>query len=197
ISNTHPMNTIPVDLGPFPRGFQSHLIAAASVTLLLVPFAHAQDAPKPAFQYQTGDARVSIPSPDEPRVKAFGPQSLKAAAKYLEIGALSWVRGERTCVNCHTTGPYMTEFTAWSKHFGKPSEEVRASFVKALPIEIKQVKETGKNEHRFYPGATASVWRSAGLAEWDRHITGKLSEETERSLRDMFERQSENGSFVS
>jgi squalene-hopene/tetraprenyl-beta-curcumene cyclase len=173
------------------------LAVAAGATFSLNAFAHAQNAPKPDFQYQSGDVRVSIPSADEPRVKTFGPESLKAAAKYLEIGALSWVRGERTCVNCHTTGPYMTEFTAWSKHFGQPSEEVHANFVQALPNEIKEVKETERNGHKFYPGTTASVWRSVGLAEWDRHITGKLSEETERSLRDMFERQSEDGSFVS
>jgi squalene-hopene/tetraprenyl-beta-curcumene cyclase len=59
------------------------------------------------------------------------------------------------------------------------------------------VKQSDKNGHKFYPGATSSVWRSVGLAEWDRHITGKLSEATDRSLRDMFERQSEDGSFVS
>jgi squalene-hopene/tetraprenyl-beta-curcumene cyclase len=191
------MNTIAVGLWCLPRGWRLRLAVAACATFSLVPFAHGQDAPKPAFQYQSGDIRVSIPSADEPRVKTFGPESLKAAATYLEIGALSWVRGERTCVNCHTTGPYMTERTAWSKQFGKPSEEVRASFVKALPTEIKEVKATDKNGHKFYPGATSSVWRSVGLAEWDRHITGKLSEETERSLRDMFERQSLDGSFVS
>ena len=28
-----------------------------------------------------------------------------------------------------------------------------------------------------------------GLAEWDKHVTGKTSEHTERSIRDMFERQ--------
>jgi squalene-hopene/tetraprenyl-beta-curcumene cyclase len=59
------------------------------------------------------------------------------------------------------------------------------------------VKETEKDGHRFYPGAFSSVWRSLGLAEWDRHITKSTSEWTDRSLRDMFERQSSNGSFVS
>ena len=68
--------------------------------------AHAADKPKPAFQYQSGDIRVSIPTADEPRVKEFGPASLKLAAKYLEDGALTWVR-EKSCVNCHTTGPYL------------------------------------------------------------------------------------------
>jgi squalene-hopene/tetraprenyl-beta-curcumene cyclase len=41
------------------------------------------------------------------------------------------------------------------------------------------------------------VWRSLGLAEWDKHVTGKISESTERSLRDMFESQSASGAFVS
>jgi squalene-hopene/tetraprenyl-beta-curcumene cyclase len=91
----------------------------------------------------------------------------------------------------------MTEYTAWSRQFGKPSEEVLASFVNAVPKEVAAVKETDKNGYKHYPGAFSSVWRSVGLAEWDRHITGKLSEATDRSLRDMFERQSENGAFVS
>src|SRR5690349_19466270 len=117
------MNTISRGLWRLLHGWRLRLAVAGCVTLSQIAFAHGQDAPKPAFQYQSGDIRVSIPSADEPRVKAFGPESLKAAAKYLEIGAVSWVQ-DRACVNCHTTGPYMTEFTAWSKPFGKPSEEV-------------------------------------------------------------------------
>ncbi len=191
------MNTTAVGMFRLPCGSGLRLAVAAWATFSLSAVAHGQNALKPAFQYQTGDIHVSIPSADEPRVKTFGPESLRAAAKYLEAGALSWVRGERTCVNCHTTGPYMTERSAWSKQLGQPSEEVYANFVQAVPNEIKEVKETERNGHKFYPSATSSVWRSVGLAEWDRHITGKLSAATERSLRDMFERQSEDGSFVS
>ena len=84
-------------------------------------------------------------------MKEFGPESIKLAAKYLEIGAVSWARG-RACVNCHTTGKYLTEYTAWSKQLGKPSEEVHASFVKAVPKEVKEVKETEKEGHKYYPG---------------------------------------------
>lgn len=165
-------------------------------SIFMADVARGQSPQKPAFQYQLNDIRVSIPSADEPRVKVFGSDSLKAAAKYLETGAVSWVK-ERTCVNCHTTGPYMSEFTAWSRHFGKASEEVHASFLNAVPKEIKEVKESDKNGHKFYPGAFSAVWRSVGLAEWDRNVTGQLSEATERSLLDMFERQSESGAFVS
>ncbi len=158
--------------------------------------AHAADKPKPAFQYQSGDIRVSIPTADEPRVKEFGPASLKLAAKYLEDGALTWVR-EKSCVNCHTTGPYLAERTAWTKQFGPASEEVHKDFVGSVPKEVKPVKETETRGHQHYPSTFYSVWRSLGLAEWDRNITGKLSEPTERALRDLFERQSANGAFVS
>ncbi len=171
---------------------------ALAAWAMLSPTALAQETKptKPEFQYQLDDVRVSIPSPDEPRVKAFGRESLQAAAKYLEVGAVSWVRN-RACVNCHTTGPYMTEFTAWSRLFGKPQEEIHENFVKAVPDELQDIAEAETNGHKYYPKTTSSVWRSAGLAEWDRRVTGKLSAETDRSLRDMFLHQSENGSFVS
>ncbi len=152
--------------------------------------------PKPAFQYESGDIHVSVPTADEPRVKAFGPETIKAAAKYLEDGAICWVR-EKNCVNCHTTGPYLSERPALTSLLGKPTEEILADFIDVVPAKIVPVKETEKNGHKNYPSAFTSVWRSLGLAEWDKHVTGKTSEHTDRSLRDMFERQSANGAFVS
>jgi squalene-hopene/tetraprenyl-beta-curcumene cyclase len=168
--------------------------------ILLMPslvsaLAAADAKPKPQWQYQSGDITVPIPSADEPRVASFGPESVRAAAKYLEHGAICWVR-EKTCVNCHTTGPYLSERSAWISQFGRPSEEVLADFVKAVPAAVKPVAETEKNGHRHYPSTFTAVWRSLGLAEWDKHVSGKTSEATERSLRDMFERQSASGAFV-
>jgi squalene-hopene/tetraprenyl-beta-curcumene cyclase len=121
---------------------------------------------------------------------------VKAAKDYLEAGALCWVR-EKTCINCHTTGPYMAERPALSPFLGKPNDEILADFVKYVPEQIKPVKETEKDGHKYYPGSWTSIWRSLGLAEWDKHVTGKLSEHTDRSLREMFERQSPSGAFVS
>jgi squalene-hopene/tetraprenyl-beta-curcumene cyclase len=171
------------------------------ILLLAAPVAFAAEAPKPKpkpeFQYQSGDIRVSIPSADETRVAKFGPESVKAAAKYLEDGALSWVR-EKSCVNCHTTGPYLSERPALIPLLGMANEEILADFIDFVPKEIKEVKETAtKSGHKHYPAAFTSVWRSLGLAEWDKHVTRKTSEHTEKSLRDMFERQSANGAFVS
>lgn len=189
------MNTNSAAFASLQRCIAIRFAITIVATSSLVASALAQNTPKPAFQYQTGDIRISIPSADEPRVKEFGPETLRAAAKYLEIGALSWVR-DRACVNCHTTGPYLTDFTAWSKHFGPPNEEIHANFASFVPNEIKALKVAEKSGHKFYPATFTSVWRSAGLAEWDRNVTGKLSEATERSLRDMFEHQSDDGSFV-
>ena len=190
------MNTT-TELTPAPHSFrQLSLAAAAFAICALAATASGQTKGKPAFQYQSGDIRVSIPTADEPRVKAFGPASLKLAAKYLEDGAVSWVR-EKSCVNCHTTGTYLAERTAWTKQFGPASAEVHKDFVGSVPKEVKPVKETETRGHKHYPSTFYSVRRSLGLAEWDRHTTGKLSEPTERSLRDLFERQSANGAFVS
>ncbi len=168
--------------------------------LLAAPAAFAVDAPKPRpkpeFQYQTAGIQVSLPSADEPKVKAFGPETIKAAAKYLDDGAICWVR-EKTCVNCHTTGPYLSERPALSRQLGQPLEEVLADFVKTVPAEVKPQKETEKDGIKYYGGSWTSIWRSLGLAEWDRHVTGKLSAHTERSLHEMLMRQSADGSFVS
>jgi squalene cyclase len=85
-----------------------------------------------------------------------------------------------------------------TSQLGKPSEEIVADFIEFVPKEIKEVKETAtKSGYKFMPGAFTAVWRSLGLAEWDKHLTGKTSEHTDRSIRDMFERQSANGAFVS
>ncbi|WP_395730223.1 prenyltransferase/squalene oxidase repeat-containing protein [Prosthecobacter sp.] len=170
----------------------------AHFLLLLTPAAFAADAPKPKpeFQYQTEGIQISRATADEPKVKAFGPETIKAAAKYLDDGAICWVR-EKTCVNCHTTGPYLSERPALSKQLGMPLEEVLADFVKTVPAEVKPQKETEKDGIKYYGGSWSSIWRSMGLAEWDKHVTGKLSAHTERSLQEMLARQSANGSFVS
>lgn len=152
--------------------------------------------PKPAFQYQTDGIAISIPSENEPKVERFGTATMASAAKYLNDGAVCWVR-EKTCVNCHTTGPYMAERPALSKYLGKPNDEILADFIKTVPEKISPQKETEKDGLRYYPGSWTSIWRSMGLAEWDKHVNGKLSETTDRSLREMFARQSANGSFVS
>ncbi|MCB1276738.1 prenyltransferase/squalene oxidase repeat-containing protein [Prosthecobacter sp.] len=164
--------------------------------LLALQTGVAAPNPKPEFQYQTDGVQISIPTADEPRVKAFGPDTIKAASQYLEGGAITWVR-EKNCINCHTTGPYMTERPALTPLLGKPNEEILADFIESVPPKVAPVKEAEKDGLKYHPRSYMSVWCSLGLAEWDKHVTGRLSEPTDRSLRDMFERQSADGSFVS
>ena len=173
------------------------IILVPVIALLATCAAFAQQDPKPktkpAFQYKTEGIEVSIPTADEPRVAAFNADTIRAAAKYLEDGAVTWVR-EKSCINCHTTGPYMTERPALKMLPGKPSTEVLENFVKA--IATKPSVETEKDGLKYFPGSWTSVWCSLGLAEWDKHVNGKLSEHTDRSLREMMLRQSANGAFV-
>src|SRR5215510_3734262 len=142
--------------------------------LLAVPgIALGADPRKPAFQYQSEGIEVPAATADEPKVKSFGPQTIKGAAKYLDDGAHYWVR-EKSCLACHSTGVYMVERSALTKQLGKPSMEVLKDFIASVP------QAPGK------PGegnAATSVWRSSGLASWDKHVEGKLSEHTDRSLR--------------
>lgn len=142
------------------------LLPAAGIT-------RGADPSKPAFQYKSEGIEVPAATPDEPKVKAFGPDTVQAAAKYLDDGAHYWVRA-RSCLACHSTGVYMVERSALTKQLGKPSAEVLQSFIASVP------KAPGK------PGDAnpeVSIWRSSGLASWDRHVEGKLSEHTDRSLR--------------
>jgi squalene-hopene/tetraprenyl-beta-curcumene cyclase len=141
--------------------------------LFLSGVALRADPKKPAFQYKSEGIEVPAATADEPKVKACGPETVKAAAKYLDDGAHYWVR-QKSCLACHSTGVYMVERSALTKQLGRPSVEVRNDFIKSLS------KEAGK------PGdgdAATSVWRSSGLASWDRHVEGKLSAHTDRSLR--------------
>src|SRR5262245_47016358 len=149
------------------------LTCLLSAAMFVAAFAWGADTTKPAFQYKSEGIEVPAATPDEPTVKVFGPDSVRAAAKYLDDGAHYWVR-ERTCLACHSTGVYMVERSALTKQLGKPSEEVLKAFIRTVP---KAPGKPGENN------AATSIWRSSGLASWDKHVEGKLSEHTERSLR--------------
>ena len=156
----------------------------AILTAFAVASHAAETKPKPQFQYKSEGIEVPAATADEPRVKAFGPATIQAAAKYLDDGAHHWVR-EKSCIACHSTGVYMAERSALTALLGKPSGEVRDDFIEAVP------KDASKPES----GAIQSVWRSLGLASWDRHVGGKLSEHTERSLQRTMKLLTDDGSF--
>lgn len=147
--------------------FQAGLFASEKAQPAVVE-AVAKPKPEIKFQYKTEGIEVPAASADEPKVKAFGPESIRAARKYLDDGAHYWVR-EKSCVACHSTGVYMVERSALTSLLGKPSEEVLEDFAGSIP------EKPG--------GSITSVWRSSGLASWDKHVTGKLSTATDKSLR--------------
>src|SRR2546427_12813176 len=109
------------------------------------------DTKKPPFQYKSEGIEVPAATADEPKVKAFGPDTVKAAAKYLDDGAHYWVR-EKTCLACHSTGVYMVERSALTKQLGKPSVEVLNDFIKSVPKAPGQPRDGN---------AATSVWRSS------------------------------------
>jgi squalene-hopene/tetraprenyl-beta-curcumene cyclase len=140
----------------------------------------ASGAERPAYQYHSPGISVPAATADEPKVGIFGPESIRAARKYLDDGAHHWVR-EKSCVACHSTGVYMAERPALTDLLGPPSEEVLQDFIDSIPDKIG--KPRLQNGVKYFGASIQSVWRSLGLATWDRHVSGKLSEHTDKSLR--------------
>lgn len=137
------------------------------------------------WQYKSGVIAIPAATADEPHVKAFGPDSIRAAAKYLDDGALAWVR-ENGCIACHTTGVYLSERAQLSAILGPPLEEVHANFVSEVPAQ-----PAAPADNLLY--GYEAIWRSLALATWDKHVTGTLSDPTARSLADMLARQGRSG----
>jgi squalene-hopene/tetraprenyl-beta-curcumene cyclase len=81
----------------------------------------------------------------------------------------------------------MAERPVLTKLLGPPREEILADFIADIPAE-GDVK-TKTQPHAF------SVWRSLGLAQWDRQVAGRLSESTQRSLHDMLRRLPDDGFY--
>ncbi len=145
--------------------------------------AKAPEGKKVLFQYKSEGIEVPGASAEEARVKAFGAETVRAAAKYLDAGAHHWVR-EKSCVACHSTGVYMVERSALTAQLGRPSDEILQNFIEAVP------KEGAKDGSPI-----KSVWRSSGLASWDKHVEGKLAAHTDRSLRGTMSLLDADGSF--
>ncbi|MGL6074248.1 MAG: prenyltransferase/squalene oxidase repeat-containing protein [Fimbriiglobus sp.] len=159
-------------------------LSLTALVLFTVCLVAEDKKPAREFQYQSKGIAVPAASADEPKVAEFGPKSIAAAKKYLDDGAHAWIR-EKKCLACHTSGVYMVERPALTKYLGAPSEEVRLNFVGHVP----------KAEAKSDISTFSSVWRSSGLASWDKHVTGQLSEATDRSLHHTLRSISKDGSF--
>lgn len=156
------------------------LVHSASISAESPPVAKPKPKAKPDYQYLSKGIEVPAATAEEPKVKAFGPDTILAAKQYLDDGAHHWVR-EKSCVACHSTGVYMVERPVLTPLLGKPSDEVHASFVEGVRATVG--KSGLRNGVKVFGDSIASVWRSSGLAAWDKHVTGTLSKHTDKSLR--------------
>jgi squalene-hopene/tetraprenyl-beta-curcumene cyclase len=147
---------------------------------------------KPDFQYASGDIQISIPTADEAKVKSFDAESLRKVSQYLDDGAVAWLR-ERKCVACHSPGAYLVDRPMLTKQLGKPREEVLTAFIDSIDEKPRDTKE--KQGVTYHLLAERAVWRAAGLVQWDKYVTGKTSEHTDRALRMMLMQQSSHGGF--
>lgn len=158
------------------------------LTLTLVLFVVPSfAADKPATpQYKHAEITIPAASAGEELREDF---SLKAALQYVDNATKAWT-GARKCVACHTNGTYMAIRPSLTKQLGPPSKAQRAFFVAQL--KTMQTKPRAYLKRSIRPTQVAYV--AAGLAEWDRHVTGKLSTETDAALRLMLSLQSRDGS---
>ncbi len=149
--------------------------------------AFSADPPKP--QYEHGKIRIEAATSTE---KVRNKLSVEHAADYLLKGNAAWM-GRRKCVACHTTGSYLQAAPALAPFIGKPAGEVREFYLS----ELAELKASPKKKFERGTSTAQVVYVASGLAEWDRHLTGKLSAETAEALDFMFQLQNESGTWQS
>ncbi len=165
------------------RLVQALVLVAAS----LVDTAAAEEVNAPQPQYQFNEITIAAASADEPLAPTL---TVKNALQYLDDGAVAW-SGTKKCVTCHTNGMYMALRPALTPRVGEPHASIREFFVETL--RAKQVVPHEKLRKGTSPEQV--IYLAAGLAEWDRHVTGRLSPETIDALRLMFAIQSDDGTW--
>ncbi len=149
-------------------------------------FGQPQDQP-PIHQYHSGEISIPPASETEPFLPKFSPA---LAVAYVEEGATAWTR-DRKCLSCHTNGTYLVTRPALSKSLGRPSEELHTFAIQQLA----EFRSTDLEKLRSGIKPTQVAYLAQGLAEWDSHVTGKLSSETEDALDLMLQVQKESGDW--
>ena len=149
----------------------------------------AEEDAREKHQYIFEDIKVLPASADEPLLEQLSPSK---ADEYLQAGATAWTK-EKNCISCHTNGSYLLFRPALTQALGQPSTDIRDFYVSVL-----EKREAEDPEKLKTKGVTPSeiAFLAAGLAEWDAHVTGTLSEETRRALALMFKVQADDGSFA-
>lgn len=140
-------------------------------------------------QYEAGEIKVPAARANEPLIHL----SIENASRHLDHGSLAWSQ-QKKCVSCHTNGTYLFIRPALTPTLGKPADGSREFFVSQL----EALSEVGGRKMRRSGTRPAQViYIAAGLAEWDAHITKKLSPETDKALRLAFEMQNKEGTWHS
>lgn len=150
------------------------------------------EEPARSPQYENTDAgqTIAAASADEEKITF----SARKADAYLKNGALYWW-AEKGCVTCHTNGIYGVERPSLTPVLGKPEAEVRSHFVAQIDDFHKLAGDERKDLHGgVRPTQVAVITR--GLVEWDKHVTGRLSDESKKALSLMFELQAPDGSWA-
>lgn len=154
--------------------------------LTVVPVRGADELPN---QYEAGDIEVAAARADEPVIDL----SVEKAARHLDHGAIAWSQ-QKKCVSCHTNGTYLFIRPALTPTLGTPLKETREFFVDQL----ESLSKIGARKMRRSGTRPAQViYIAAGLAEWDAHVSKKLSPETDKALRLAFELQNKEGTWHS
>ena len=139
------------------------------------------------YQYDFGSIQIPRLEADEPRLQEV---SVQRALDYLDQGATAWSRGHK-CVTCHTNGTYMALRPSLTRALGQPTQELRDFFGKVLregTAQLGQIKESKLGDSQL-------IYVARGLAEWDAHVSGTFSDETEQALKQLFERQLPSGEW--
>ncbi len=139
------------------------------------------------FQYKSDDIAIPPARADEPLREVF---SLDAAVDYVEKGATAW-QDARQCVSCHTNGAYNQFRPALTPLLGAPPRHHREFLMQELAESKTVDREVALTGLR----PTQAAVLAHGLAEWDSHIEGKLSEGTREALGVMLSLQGEDGSW--
>jgi squalene-hopene/tetraprenyl-beta-curcumene cyclase len=150
--------------------------------------AEAGSATAPKAQYQFESITIPPARADEPKRPAV---SAALAETYLRDGALAW-KGSKNCISCHTTGLYLSTRPALAPYLGAPMAEMREFFVS----ELKEFQEMSAQAIQQRTKPAQVIYLAAGLAEWDAHLTRRLSPETGEALKLMLSLQQTNGSWA-
>ena len=159
------------------------------VALFLVATSLSQAEDELPNQYEAGEIKVPAARADEPVIDL----SIEKASTHLDHGSTAWGQ-QKKCVSCHTNGTYLFIRPALTPTLGAPAASSREFFASQLEV----LGKVGARKMRRSGTRPAQViYIAAGLAEWDAHITKKLSPETDKALRLAFEMQNKEGTWHS